>query len=65
MRQLLVEVLHVEVEVLLAVEPQHLFEHGGGDPARASSAAPPVEEGVEAELLVLLLPPPHVARRDA
>src|SRR5437016_3654575 len=47
--ELLVEVLHVEIKVLLAVEAQDLFKHSTGHPARAGLAAPPVEQSMEAE----------------
>src|SRR5215212_4684863 len=63
--ELLVEVRDVEVEVALAVEPEYLIECGRWHPPRARPAAPAVEEGVEAELLVLLLPAAHVTGRDA
>src|SRR5205085_3276707 len=63
--ELLVEVADVEVEVALAVEPQDLFEHAAGHAAGTSPTAPPVEEGVEAEALILLLPAAHVSGADA
>src|SRR5215208_2022436 len=63
--ELLVEVADVEVEVALAIEAEHLFECGRGDAAGARPAAAAVEEGVEAETLVLLFPAPHVARAHA
>jgi len=63
--ELLVEVADVEVEVLLAVEAQDFIEHRRGDAAGAGLAPPPVEEGVEAEELILLLPATHVARAHA
>jgi hypothetical protein len=50
-RQLLVEVADVEVEVLLPVEPQQDWvEDGGRDAPRARPSAPPVKQGVKAEL---------------
>src|SRR5438477_12833897 len=64
-RQLLMEVRDVEVEVALAVEAQDLFKHSTGHPARAGLAAPPVEQSMEAEALILLLPAPHVSAADA
>src|SRR5215208_5147559 len=64
-RQLLVEVADVEVEVLLPIEPQDFIEHRRGHAPRARLAASAVEEGVEAEPLILLLPAPHVAGAHA
>src|SRR5437763_15054396 len=64
-RQLLMEVRDVEVEVALAVEAQDLFKHSSGHPARAGLAAPPVEQSMEAEALILLLPTAHVSGADA
>ncbi len=62
--QLLVKMAHVEVGVLLLVEPQDLFHRGERHALRAGLTSPPVEQPVVAVLLVAPPPAPHAAHRN-
>ena len=64
-RQLLVKMPHVQIEILLPIQPQHLLHHRHRHPLRRRLAAPPVEQPVKAELFVALAPAPHVPVADA
>ena len=61
----LVEVPHVQVEVPLAIEPQHLLDLGQRYPPAPRRAPPPVEQTVVTMLLVALSPAPHRPVADA
>ena len=59
--QLLVKVLHVEVEVLLPVQPQHLLQIRYRHALRTRPPLAVVPQAAVAVLLILLPPAPHRA----
>src|SRR5438128_12540590 len=63
--QLLVEMPHVQIEIPIAIEPQHLLHQRHRHPFRRGLALPPVEQTVIAKLLVTLSPAPHLPITDA
>src|SRR3974390_2858731 len=58
--QLLVKMPHVEIEVLLPIQPQHPLHRFHWHPLLARPAAPPVQYPVEAELLIAFSPAPQM-----
>ena len=62
--QLLVEVTHLQVEILLPVKRQHLLRRFQRHPLETGSPPPPVEESVIAGRLVALPPSPQTALGD-
>src|SRR3989475_2779134 len=63
--QLLLEMPHVQIEIPIAVEPQHLLHPRHRHPFGRGLALPPVEQTVIAKLLVTLSPAPHLPITDA
>src|ERR1700719_1741418 len=63
--QLLVKVLHVQIEILLPVQREHFLHRRHRHPAPRRLAAPPVEQPVVAFFHVALPPAPHVPVADA
>src|ERR1019366_6974544 len=63
--QLLVKMLHVQIEILFPVEPQHSLHLGQRDALGRRPAPPPVEQPVIAKLFVALMPAPHLPIADA
>ena len=63
--ELLVKMPHVQVEIPLAIKPQHLLHLGQRHPPAARRPPPPVEQPVVAMLFVALPPPAHRAIADA
>ena len=61
---LLVKMLHVQIEILLPVEREHLLHRGHRNPPMRGLAAAPVKEPVIARLFVALPPAPHVPVAD-
>src|SRR6266853_5502521 len=57
--QLLVKMAHVQIEIPIAVESEHLLHHSYRHPFRRGFALPPVEQTVVAKLLIALAPAPH------
>ena len=64
-RQLLVKVAHVQVEILLPVQLQHLLHFRQRHPLGRRLAPPPVIQTANPELLVALPPAPHLPVADA
>ena len=62
--QLLVEVPHVQIKILLTIQFQHFLDYGQRHPPRARLAPPPVVQPVIAPHFVAPLPPPHLPRAD-
>ena len=63
--QLLVKMAHVEIEILLPVELQHLLGRLQRNSFRARPPFPPVVQPVVAVFLVAFPPPPHGPVGDA
>ena len=57
--QLLVKMHHVEVKILIPVQPQHFLNHRNRHPSRTLSPHPSVMQPVKSPLIVLL---PHSPR---
>src|ERR1700722_19709158 len=62
--QLLVEVLHVQIEILLPVECEHLLHRRHRNPPMRRLAPSPVQQPVVPLFLIALPPPPHVPVTD-
>jgi hypothetical protein len=63
--QLLVKMLHVQIEIVIAVETQNLFHHRQRNSLGRRLSPPPVEQSVIPELLIALPPTPHPPVADA
>src|ERR1700757_3156617 len=63
--QLLVKVLHVQIEILLPVQGEHFLHCRHRHPPTRGLAPPPVEQPVVAFFFVALPYPPHVPVADA
>src|SRR5437667_10061663 len=63
--QLLLEMPHVQIEIPIAVEPQHLLHSRHRHPFRRGLALPPVEQTIIAKRLVTLSPAPHLPITNA
>src|SRR5579872_5675832 len=63
--QLLVKMLHVQIEILFPVQREHFLHRRHRYPATRRLAPPPVQQPVVALFLVALPPPPHVPVADA
>src|SRR6516225_5249301 len=63
--QLLLKVLHVQIEVLLPIQRKHSLHCGHRHPSTRRLAPPPVEQPVVALFLVALATTPHVPVADA
>src|SRR5690242_20127933 len=62
--QLLVKMPHAEIEVLLAIEPEHLLDDLHLHPPRAGPRPPPVIQPVEAHAAIGVEQPPQMPRAD-
>src|ERR1700722_17708265 len=62
--QLLVEVLHVQIEILLPVECEHLLHRRHRNPPMRRLAPSPVQQPVVPLFLIAFPPPPHVPVTD-
>src|SRR5205807_8255640 len=63
--QLLVKMLHVQIEILLPVQREHSLHRHHRHPATRGLAPPPVQQPVVTLFDVALPPPPHVPVADA
>src|ERR1700690_3778975 len=63
--QLLVKVLHVQIEIFFPVQCEHFLHRRHRYPATRRLAPPPVQQPVIALFHVALPPPPHVPVADA
>src|ERR1700741_544351 len=62
--QILGQVLHVQIEILLPVESQHLFHRFHRHALRARTPQTAVKQTVVAELAITLIPAPHLPGAD-
>src|SRR5690348_6945101 len=62
--QLLVKMPHAEIEVLLAIEPEHLLDDLHLHPPRTGPRPPPVIQPVEAHAAIGVEQPPQMPRAD-
>src|SRR5437899_512674 len=65
LHQFLVKVQHIQIEVLLPIELQHLLGQCHRNPPRRSLPPPLIKQPIVAKLLVAFPPPPHPAVADA
>src|SRR6266545_355831 len=63
--ELLVKVLHVEIEILVAVEPQHMLDDLDRNSLGTRSLGTPIKESVVVVLPESPPPSPHAPRRHA
>src|SRR5260370_25933828 len=63
--QLLVKMPHVQIEIPIAVESEHLLHPRHRHPFRRGFALPPFEQTVVAKLLIALAPAPHLSIANA
>src|SRR6185312_6695955 len=62
--QLLVKMLHVQIEIFFSIQREHLLYRRHRHPATRRLAPPPVQQPVVALFHVALPPPPHVPVAD-
>jgi len=65
LHQLLVKMAHVQIEILLPIQPQHLLHLGQRHPPTTRPAPPPVHQPVIAVRFVSLPPAAHRPVADA
>src|ERR1051326_3889660 len=63
--QLLDKMLHVQIKIVLPVQPQDFLHLGDGHPLRTRSPHPPIKQPVVAILLPMPSPPPQLSIRHA
>src|SRR6266568_2017045 len=63
--QLLVEMAHIEIEILLSIQSEHPFGQLQRHTPRAGTTPAPIQQSVIAELLPAAAPAPHLPVADA
>src|SRR5260370_37006990 len=62
--QLLVKVPHVQIEILLPIQPQNFLHHRHRHFLARRFSPPPVKQSPESELFIALPPAPHLPVAD-